>query len=119
MKLRIYGNSIRLRLSQTDVQQFSAARWVESTVEFGSDRLIYRIVADRDAITPAAELRTNMIIVRLPEITALQWAISDEVGIEGGDRPRILIEKDFACLHKRSGDSDADTYPHPMAGGIA
>jgi hypothetical protein len=29
---------------------------------------------------------------------------------------KILVEKDFACLTKRAGVDDVDTYPHPQEG---
>ena len=35
MKLRLHGNSLRLRLNQADVAQFSKTGYLEETVEFG------------------------------------------------------------------------------------
>jgi hypothetical protein len=36
MKLRIHGNSLRLRLSQSEVAQFSKTGYVEDSVQFES-----------------------------------------------------------------------------------
>jgi hypothetical protein len=54
--------------------------------------------------------------VSLPEARVKSWAAGDEAGIEGQDGPiRILVEKDFQCLH-RSADSEPDAFPNPLGG---
>lgn len=126
MKLRIHGNSIRLRLSQIDVAQFSETGSVESAIDFGGNggRLVYRLSSDENAHYPypSAGFSGGEIVIRLLRETAIKWAQSDEVGIEadqqlgdGNGALKILIEKDFACLNARPGNEDADAYPHPLA----
>ncbi len=36
MKLRIHGNSLRLRLNQAEVAQFSKTGYIEEALEFGT-----------------------------------------------------------------------------------
>ena len=124
MKLRINGNSIRLRLSQIDVAQFRDTGSVESAIDFGGNggRLIYRLSSDESAHSPSAGFNGGEIVISLLRETAISWAQSDEVGIEadqqlgdGNGALQILIEKDFACLNPRPGNEDANAYPHPLA----
>ena len=61
MKLRIRGNSIRLRLSRTEVAQFAGNGNVEDTVEFGSSQpgLVYCIRTTPDGATMIATIANN------------------------------------------------------------
>ena len=118
--MRARGNSIRLRLTQSEVEQFSETGLVEEDIEFGGERkLIYALESSPEAETVKADFKDNRIVVIIPQNQAKRWANSNEVGIEveqniGGDRTlRLLIEKDFACLEIREGEEDADAFPHP------
>lgn len=122
MKLRIRGNSIRLRLTQSEVVKLAGEGKVEDAVSFGSDdadNLLFRIVADRHKEKANASFNANTITVSLPENTVREWAASDQVRIEGSQNVKngnleILIEKDFACLSPRPGEDDADTFTNPL-----
>jgi len=119
----MYGNSIRLRLSRTDVAEFGRAGSVESATDFGngSGRLVYRLLSDEKAVQPVATFAGGEIFIRLPRDAAARWTGSDEVSVEAdqhlNDRDvlKIIVEKDFACLNKRPGNDDVDAYPHPLA----
>jgi hypothetical protein len=121
MKLRIRGNSVRLRLTQSEVARFGEVGRVEETIEFGAkpgQQMIYAIeTADVENVGAAFE--NNRLSVLVPQVQAEKWVNSNQTGIEGeqtvdGDkRLRILIEKDFACLDARLGEDDADAFPHP------
>ncbi|MBV8894469.1 MAG: hypothetical protein JO053_09365 [Acidobacteria bacterium] len=121
MKLRIHGNSIRLRLSQTEVAEFGSAGRVDSSLDFGGGvHLSYSLVADDAVRELAARFEGGDISILIPSRIAEGWVGGDQVGISGeqaaGDAAlRILIEKDFTCLVPRSGEEDADTFPHPKA----
>jgi Family of unknown function (DUF7009) len=119
MKLRIKGNSLRLRVSPTEVAQIAAQGWAEDAVRFAADAALrYRL-----EVGPAGQLRATFaageICVTVPAEAAERWQRADEVTISGdqalpGDeRLNILIEKDFECLNPRPGDDDADTFPNP------
>jgi hypothetical protein len=123
MKLRIRGDSLRLRLTRAEVTALANQGRVEETTVFGSSRLTYALSA---TLAPEAKLTAKLegtrIEVAMSKARAQAWAESDEVGLEG-DQPggtpdeartlRILIEKDFACLTKRPGEDDTDAYPNP------
>jgi len=124
MKLRTTRNSIRLRLSQTDVTKLAETGVVEETVQIGpeiTDALSYRLVRSKAVGTTRAQFEQNCLIVLVPSDQADQWSSSEQVGIEASQRTgnggelSILIEKDFACLTPRTGDDDKDAFPNPSA----
>ncbi len=121
MKLRIKGNSIRLRLTQSEIRQIGAGQTVREEVCFGTGHLAYALHADPAIHAPEARFREGEILVRLPADVATRWALTEQVGIEervagsAGNQLHILIEKDFQCLHKRPGEDESDHYKNPAA----
>ena len=108
MKIRIHGNSIRLRLTNDDVRAFHSEGSIESSLDFCFFWFIFRLVADPSSRSTTAELAKNLIAVHLSASEVREWAESDAVAIEGGTMPRIVVEKDLSCLHeKRSADTAA------------
>jgi hypothetical protein len=123
MKLRIRGNSIRLRLTKSEIDQFADTGIVEEIVEFGFTEpgLSYQLHATLDGEIMRAQFVDNCIRVSVPKREAENWINSDRVGIEtvqhlGTDRSlRILIEKDFACRTERIDEDGTDAFPNPLA----
>ncbi len=123
MKLRIRGNSIRLRLTKSDIAQFAAGGKIEEIVEFGiaMPSLSYRLEKNGEADTVSASFEDNCLKISVPKTAAEEWVNSERVGIESAQPIsdnnvlRILVEKDFACLDKRAGDEDSDTFTNPNA----
>jgi hypothetical protein len=121
MKLRVTKNSIRLRLSQTDVERFRETGLVDEELVIApgiSGSLTYRLARGNGSAV-SATLEGTILTVSIPADEADDWTATDRVGIEGsqpgdnGPSLSILIEKDFACLTPRAGDDDKDTFPHP------
>lgn len=123
MKLRIRGDSIRLRLKRGEVAQVAAGKSIVEETHFPGSVLTYRLeVSENNAI--AAEYEDGNLVVSLPAAKVADWADSDEVSLmatqdlTGGANLTLLVEKDFACLdpgHGRDHEDDADTFPHPSA----
>jgi hypothetical protein len=119
VKLRIRGDSLRLRLTRTEVRSLRETGSVIETIHFGSSALAYELrSADVDA--PVAEFDGGRVLVRLPRAQANAWADGDEVGITAEQALddgalSLLIEKDFQCLAPREGEDDVDAFPHPGA----
>ena len=122
MKLRIKGDSIRLRLTQTEVKTLAETGAVESAMRVAPEAtLAYGLRA-----SGGSDLRVEMdargVTVLVPEAWIGPWAGGDEVGFEGeqdagdGRTLAILVEKDFACLHKRPDELDA--FPNPLADSV-
>ena len=124
MKLRTTRNSIRLRLSQTDVKSFIETGFIEETVQIGpqtENAISYRVERSEPAVATTANYLDNRLTILVPGTAADNWSTSEDVGIEAiqptgnGGELSILIEKDFACLTPRSDNDDKDAFPNPGA----
>lgn len=116
MKLRIRGNSIRLRLEKSEVAAFREGRVVEEAVCFSpTSRLAYAIERANDESRVRAQFDGGRIVVRVPDAIALEFCDTDRVGFDGTDgEVRVLVEKDWQCLAPRDED-ESDAFPHPGA----
>ena len=115
MKLRIRGNSIRLRLTKGEVERVAAGETIEEIVELYPMPLTYSLVP-REAVKLEAVFDGGSLAVTVPEHQAAAWASGDAVGMEevsGG--VRLLIEKDWACVKPRADDDESDMFEHPEA----
>lgn len=113
MKLRIKGNSIRLRMTQSEVARLAAEGSVREAVEFGDKTFGYEIRSLDRVNTVNADLSGNSIVVSVPAAQVSEWADTDAVSIEHEGIPSVLIEKDFACLSERKNEDDSDAFPNP------
>ena len=114
MKLRIRGNSIRLRLTGREVDSIGRGEPVEETVDLSPMPFKYSLTA-REAVKVEAIFDGGNLAVIVPEHEAEAWAKGDAVGIEteDGAEVRIVIEKDFACVKPRAGEDETDMFDHP------
>ncbi|MBI1224406.1 MAG: hypothetical protein GC192_04135 [Bacteroidetes bacterium] len=123
MKIRIQGNSIRLRLSQSEVTKFHETGSVSDSISFGGilgAKLSYSLERT-DMPDMSATFDNNQISVFVPTELGVRWATSvEEVGMEHLQRVaaidealRILVEKDFKCLAERPDADESDNFPNP------
>lgn len=119
MKIRIKGNSIRIRLTKTEVEHFGRDGYLEERTEFVSGALVYAL--QRDSVSElSAKIDGTKITMQVPEAMAYQWVNSDEVGFQNNYEPVagkqlfLLLEKDFVCLDNTFEDQ-SDNYPNPNA----
>ncbi|MFK7983205.1 MAG: hypothetical protein AB8G86_24710 [Saprospiraceae bacterium] len=126
MKLRIKGNSVRLRLTQSEVQQLATEGKVTEILKFGPTafRQLNYTVQKSDSTFIGASYNLNEITVMLPTSIADDWVHSDKISLEQtinaeGEEILILIEKDFKCLKARPNEEERDMYPHPAEGTLA
>jgi len=124
MKLRIKGNSLRLRMSRSEVARVLAGESLEETIHFTPEAgasFTYALVPESSVRMPTVQYAENRLTILIPADQANVWAATDQVGIiedislGGCGSLTILIEKDFACLD-RSEEDNADTFPHPISG---
>jgi hypothetical protein len=123
MKLRMKGNSLRFRISPSEMDRLLATGRIEETVHFAPEpnaRLTY-------ALEHKAEMKSMSVRYRPQELTVVissdgmrQWASGPDVGLYGESPTtngtlELAIEKDFACLDK-SDLENADTFPNPNHG---
>jgi len=119
MKVRIHANSIRVRLTQSEVRRIAGGSSVEQTTAFSPlAKLCSRVESSPQVQKPIATFENHCLTLRLPSIEVRRWAESEEVGIEAeqpiedGTSLHLLVEKDFECLHPR-GEEIADAFPRP------
>jgi hypothetical protein len=124
MKLRIRGNSLRLRLTRGEVEQLANAESIVESIKFGigeREQLVYSLETHKGEDGITAHYKHGSITVRLPVDVAKQWAETEEVSLEARQQLtmdtelKLLIEKDFVCLVGRAPEEDADAFPHPSA----
>lgn len=121
MKLRIRGDTIRLRLKRSEVDRIAAASSIVEKTHFPDSVLTCRLdVSEKKDIS--AGFDNGTLVVSLPKSKVLNWAGTDEVSlhttqeVSGAGLLSLLIEKDFSCLepgHHRDCEDDEDTFPHP------
>ena len=117
MKLRLEDNTLRLRLSEAEVQTFAATGHVAAATHFSPNpgqQLSYALER-RAAPTPAHEMTgpemptlryaPGQITVLVPAALADEWTgtsrngFSGEISITETQKLRILVEKDLDCRH--------------------
>ena len=123
MKLRIRDSSIRLRLTQGEVEQVRASGLVRGRTRFpGSHSFDYVLESSPATVKPEAHMSSNVLTVRVPQLDIAGWADSDKISIAAkqdlgdGEELTILVEKDFACLAPREEEDESDMFPNPRAG---
>lgn len=113
MKLRIKGNSIRFRLTQSEVQTFAGEGVIQEVIHFNHQNFLYAL-EKRSTQQLTASFENGKITVFVPIEIANQWTDSEEISLEGNDGElRLLIEKDFVCLKPRKDEDESDNFPHP------
>ena len=118
MKIRIEGNSVRLRLGKSEVSRLAASNRVEGAAHFPNGCFRYRLELLSGLLGMAARFDAEGITVSLPEAWGKGWPEDSRVGfeeripLEGGESLHLLVEKDFICLDRDPGGQQ-DQYPHP------
>ena len=119
MKSRIKGNSIRFRLTQSEVKIVEQTGLVKDQIKFSNSiSLEYEIKAATGLEYLEATYSENKITLKVNESLIRDWAHSDQVTISSSldlssnENLTILIEKDFKCLSPRDED-ESDMFPHP------
>jgi hypothetical protein len=122
VKLRIRGNSLRLRLNRSDVEQFHKTGICAEVIRFGpGSELTYTLEVSLHLKAIGARYHQNCIRVLLPLDMAEQWVGSEQVSLslrrDDDNGPSLLVEKDFQCLNcdVRDPTEDANSFPNPSA----
>jgi len=115
MKLRIRGNSVRLRLTQSEVADLRERGSVEETVPLTPTPLTYRIERAERAARVTARFDGTRLVVEVPDAVARDFCDTERVGFDDNTGAiRVLVEKDWQCLAPRDED-ESDAFPHPQA----
>lgn len=115
MKIRIKGNSVRLRLAQDEVTKLVYDGSVFSSCDFAGGTFSYGIEAS-DTESISSSFQDNKIKVSVPKDLLENWDQDDRVGFQNqSGKLFILIEKDWQCLKPRDHEDESNLYKHPAA----
>ncbi|MGB0063927.1 MAG: hypothetical protein WBP85_05725 [Terracidiphilus sp.] len=123
MKLRIQGNSVRLRVSRSELERLLRGERVEDAIQFSAapeSRLSYGLQAASQAKPVEVEWKPRGATVLVAQERMKRWGSESEVGIyESVDLGpagalAVTIEKDFACLDRSHAD-DSDSFANPKS----
>ncbi|GAB3231369.1 hypothetical protein GCM10027346_17790 [Hymenobacter seoulensis] len=107
MKLRLEDNSLRLRLSDAEVQQFAETGRVAVVLSLGPTEpetftyALERVESEEFRIGYGA----GALTIKVPAALATHWTQTDQVGLSATlmmahEQPlKVLVEKDFDCKH--------------------
>ena len=118
MKLRIKGNSLRIRLTRTEVEKFVNTGYLEEQTFFLENKFIYALQSRNDINEMSALFDQNKISIFVPSKLLVDWPQNDVIGFNSNmpltttDSLYILIEKDFICLDETTEDQ-SDNYENP------
>ncbi len=124
MKLRIKGNSLRLRVSRSELARFQAGGRIEETIHFTAAPDATLTYALESALKPSpvtVRYGSRDVTVILSEDRARIWGNQSEVGVYTtldmgpAGSLEVAVEKDFACLD-RSDEDNCDAFANPHAG---
>jgi hypothetical protein len=118
MKIRIKGNTLRYRLTKSDVETFCKTGFFSEKTEFATTIFNYELKVKEGITQLEADYTNNTITLYFPKEDTENWATNDIVGFENtyttsaGAALSILVEKDFICMDQPLEDQ-ANNYPNP------
>ena len=118
MKIRIQGNSIRFRLTKSEVETLAQRGYYQEETQFGDKIFAYALKADMDVQELSADFTADTITMYLNKDKSLEWPKNDVVGFSSevktskGNTLSLLLEKDFVCMDNTAEDQ-SDNYPNP------
>ena len=121
MKIRIKGNSIRIRLSRTEVDTLGKEGYLEELTEFGGNVAFKYALHSKDyAATLSAGFEGNTMSMYMPAEMVAEWVSTEKVGyshnMDIGDNKQLflLLEKDFKCIDNSVEEDQSDNYDNPL-----
>lgn len=119
MKIRIKGNFVRYRLTQSEVKTLAETGYLEEETIFGTGQKFgYTLEVKEEILGLQASFENGQITMFIPADFAENWFDEERVGFENevevapGVSLKLLLEKDFVCLDD-SEEDQSDNYPNP------
>jgi hypothetical protein len=118
MKLRIKGNSLRLRLTKTEVGKLADTGYLEEQTLFAGNKLVYALLSVDSGNELSATLDANKITMFVPHELIKDWPQNNVVGfnasmtVSENETLYLLLEKDFVCIEETMEDQ-SDHYGNP------
>jgi hypothetical protein len=126
MKLRIKGNSLRLRVTRSELARLSAGESIEETIHFTPEPAAvfrYALVSNPETDQVGIRYRDGEVTVTIAPEQMRAWSEESQIGIYAtlhlgpAGLLEIAVEKDFACLDGRDEDN-RDTFANPVEGKV-
>ena len=120
VKIRIRENSIRYRLSRSEVDAFAKEGHIENKTDFGFADFVYGIQVLDGIDSLAATYIGNKLTLFVPLTMQKEWTSTDKVGFDSimntgpGKTLSLLLEKDWACIDK-SDEDQSDNFENPVS----
>ena len=113
MKIRLFEDTVRVRLSQREVMDLAAGEVLRSVTHFGVGQLEVEIRPAAEGLD--ASFEDGKIFIGVNTQRATDWSLDDSEGLYAISGPcKVALEKDYACLHKTS-DANEGTFPNPIS----
>ena len=113
MKVRLFEDSVRVRLSQREVMDLATGQVLRSIIHFGIGQLEIEIRSQDEGLDASFEDGRISIGVNRPQ--CVEWSVNDAEGLYAmSGSCKIALEKDYACLHK-TGEANKGTFPNPVS----
>jgi hypothetical protein len=121
MKMRLRSNSVRFRLTKTEVATMQDLGECSESILFPNGTcLAYSLLAS-ECPAVQAEFEKGTVKIRVPRQDILAWSTTETPGIyatveDKGVALRISVEKDFRCLDSGSDEDQSDMFSNPADG---
>lgn len=118
MKIRIKGNTLRIRLSKSEVAEFDKNGYIQEQTRFATGTFTYALKCYNGAEMNAI-FEQGTVTMLLPESMKNEWINTERVGFEAAvsvaesETLQLLLEKDFKCLDENIEDQ-SDNYDNPL-----
>ncbi|OEK04877.1 DUF7009 family protein [Roseivirga misakiensis] len=115
MKIRVNGNSVRLRLAPNEVSELVQTGNVSDVCYFPNGNFTYGVRATSTSKMNASFVN-GYISIHIPDTQLKGWDENDKVGFEHTTPEGlfILVEKDFKCLQPRKHENESHLYENPI-----
>ncbi len=119
MKIRIKGNSIRIRLTRPELDRFAETGYLEEVTEFGANSFVYALQSMDGIPGLEADFEDNKMTMYVPSNIPAAWAKNETVGYENnmeigdGRHLFLLLEKDFKCIDAPAHEDQSDNFENP------
>jgi hypothetical protein len=120
MKIRIKGNSVRIRLSRTETGLLATEGNLQEQTMFMNGTFTYALQSKMGISELDAGFANNTITVYVPQAIAAEWADNQTVGysntiaLPDGNSLFVLVEKDFKCIDGDVSEDQSDNYENPL-----
>lgn len=118
MKIRIKGNSVRIRLSRSEVARITTVGYVEERTQFVNNAFIYALQRTDEGTELSADYEAGKMTMHVPKSLIQDWDVNDiitfdnHMKISDTEELYLLLEKDFQCLDQTTEDQ-TDNYINP------